>query len=182
MKITSKKINLIFLLSFTFLALNSFTQNVENVLILSKKTNQKKIKQIDPNSYYKVKNIDGKKLKGKFANVSDNYFISTKNDTIFLNEIYWIKAKQKLTKGKKAIAITAVFAGTFFSFGTIPAALMFAMTYSNYWVILAPIATISASVFGIRTLGGRRYKMNKWKLKTKNIINANQLIPCQIAF
>jgi len=168
MNLILKKYYLIIVLFISFFAMHSSAQNSGKTLILSKFSNQKKVKQIDPNSYFKVKTIDGKKLKGKFASVSDNYFISTENDTILLNEIIWIKAKRKISGLVKGLAITGVLAGTYFSFGTIPAAISFIAMQSNYWVILAPAATISASVMGIRTLGGRRYKLKRWKLETLN--------------
>ena len=163
-----KKRCLIIILIISFFAICSSAQNSEKTITLSKISNHKKVKQIDPNSYFKVKTINGKKLKGKFASVSDNYFISTENDTILLNEIYWIKAKSQISGLVKALAITGVFAGIFFSFGTVPAALSFIAMESNFCVILAPAATISASVIGIRTLGGRRYKLKRWKLETIN--------------
>lgn len=164
-----KKVYIIHILCLSLFTLNSFAQSTENVLILTKQSNQKKIKQIDPDSYFKLKTIDGEKLKGKFDSVYDNYFVSAENDTIFLNDICWIKAKKQLTKLEKSLAIAGVFAGIYFSLATIPAAFM--IIESNALIILAPIASISATVGGFRILGGRRYKMKRWKLDTQRILN-----------
>ena len=171
MNLIPKRISLIFVLFISLFSMNLFAQNANIVLTLSKYSNQKKVRQIDPVSYFKVKTNASKKLKGKFSSISDNYFVSTENDTIYLNEINWIKAKRKLKKWEKAIAIPSVFAGTFFSFGTIPAAFMIMSMESTPLIFLVPIATVSIAIYGFVTLGGRRYKMKRWKLDTQKILN-----------
>jgi len=155
----------------TVFNLTSYAQQTENVLILTKQSNQKKNKKIEANSYFKIKTIQGTKLKGKYADIRDNYFISVANDTIFLEEIIWIKAKTGLTKWGTGIAITTTFAGIFFSFGTIPAAFMIMAMEGNALIFLAPVATVSSSVIGIRMLGGRKYNMEKWRLETQQFFN-----------
>ena len=144
----------------------SNAQSSKRSLNLSKKSNQKKVKMVEPASYFKLKTTNGTKVKGKFDTMDDDFFISNKNDTVFFEEIFWIKAKTELSRLGKAAAITGVFGGTYFSFGTVPMALYFIVMEGTFWVVFAPVATISAAVFGIRMLGGRRYKMSRWNLQT----------------
>ncbi len=171
MKLTFKVFYLTFIICISIFNLKSYAQDSGNVLILLKYSNESKTKQIDPNSYFKVKTIDGKKLKGKFADVYENYFLTTTNDTIYLNEIDWIKARKQLTKWEKGLGIVGVFGGTIYSCASTMAALMFIALEANYWVILAPAVIIPATIISFRTLVGRRYKLKKWKLKTQILIN-----------
>jgi hypothetical protein len=168
---TFKKTCLLSILLIFVFTIHSFAQNAENVLSLSRISNHKKVKQIAPNSFFKLKTIGGVKIKGKFAGASKNYLTTTENDTILFSDIRWIKAKRELTKLGKGLAIAGVFAGAYFSLATVPAALMIMAMHANYWIILAPVATLSATVAGYKTLKGRRYKMKRWKLETKNTIN-----------
>lgn len=162
------KTKLIIILCFSIFTLKSIAQNSENTLIFSKYSNENKINKIEPNSYFKLRTFDGNRIKGKFLSISANYFISLKNDTIYYNDIDWIKARMQLTKWEKGIAIAGLFAGMYFSMGTVPAAFYFVFIEENYLIILAPAATISAASFGFKTLKGRKYKMKKWKLETQS--------------
>lgn len=168
---TLTKIFLICIFGIVVFSTQSLAQNTENVLVLSKISNPEKTKQIDPNSYFKVKTIEGKKIKGKFADVHENYFLTTTKDTIYLNEINWIRARKELTKWEKGLGIAGVFGGTIYSGASTMAALMYIALEANYWVIIAPAIIIPATIIGFRTLIGRRYKLRKWELATKAVIN-----------
>ena len=162
---------LIFLLALSFQSENIFAQDSLSFLQISKISNPNKVKQVDPNSYFKVKPHDGKKLKAKFAAIGDDFIISTSNDTIYFGDIKWIKLKMKISGLANAAAITGVFAGTYLSFGTVPMALYFIAVEGVIWPVIAPVATLSAAIIGFRALAGRRYHTKKWKLETSSQIN-----------
>jgi len=169
MKLTFKL--LIFLLAISFQSENLFAQDSLCFLQISKISNTKKVKQVEPNSYFKMKPYDGKKLKAKFAAIGDGFIISTINDTIYFSDIKWIKLKMKIGGLANAAAITGVFAGTFLSFGTVPMALYFIAAEGVFWPVLAPAATLSAAIIGFRALAGRRYHTKTWKLETSSQFN-----------
>jgi len=157
---------LIFLLALSFQSENIFAQDSLSFLQISKISNPNKVKQVDPNSYFKVKPHDGKKLKAKFAAIGDDFIISTTNDTIYFGDIKWMKLKMRISGLANAAAITGVFAGTYLSFGTVPMALYFIAVEGVIWPVIAPVATLSAAIIGFRVLAGRRYHTEKWKLET----------------
>ena len=169
MKLTFKL--LIFLLAISFQPENLFAQDSLYLLQISKISNAKKIKQVNPNSYFKVKPHDGKKLKAKFASVGDDFIISITNDTIYFGDIKWIKLKMKISDFASAAALTGVFSGTYLSFGTVPMALYFIAAEGVFWPLVAPVATLSVAIIGFRTLAGRRYHTKKWKLETSSQFN-----------
>lgn len=169
MKLTLKL--LIFLLAISFQSENIFAQDSLSFLQISKISNPKKVKQVDPNSYFKVKPHDGKKLKAKFADIGYDFIISTTNDTIYFGDIKWIKLKMKISGLANAAAITGVFAGTYFSFGTVPMALYFIAVEGVIWPVIAPVATLSAAIIGFRVLAGKRYHTKKWILETSSQFN-----------
>jgi hypothetical protein len=171
MYLTFKRIHLILIVCISILSFESYAQEKVNVLFLSKYSNKSRVKQIKPNSYFKVKTIKGKKLKGKFDEVHENYFISTEKDTILINEIDWIKARKQLTKWERGLGIAGVFGGTIYSGASVIAALMIIAMEANYWVILAPAVIIPATIISFRTLAGRRYKMKRWKLEAQTSFN-----------
>lgn len=161
---------LIVLLVISLQSENLFAQDSLSFLQISKVSNPKKVKQVDPDSYFKVKPFDGKKLKAKFAGIGDGFIISTINDTIYFSDIKWIKLKMKIGGLENAAAITGVFAGTWLSLGTVPMALFY-ITEGIFWPVIAPVATLSAAVIGFRTLAGRRYHTKKWVLETRSQFN-----------
>jgi hypothetical protein len=144
---------------------NTFAQQPETPMLA--KQNSTKVREIDSDSYFKVKTREGKKLKGKFDVFADDYFVSLNNDTIFFNEIKWIKAKTEWSKWQTGLAVTATFAGIWFSIGAIPAAFFVLATEGTAIVFLAPAATITSTVIGFRMLAGRKYKMKKWGLEIR---------------
>jgi hypothetical protein len=154
---------LILLIILSVLISNGFAQEYTKSLILAKQRSGK-IKAIESTSYFKIKSTDGEKQKGRFAEIGSDYFISEGNDTIFFEDVVWIKAKTELTKWGTAAAITATFAGIWFSIGAIPAAMYFIAIEGAAIVLLATAATISSTVVGFRMLGGRKYQMNRWNL------------------
>jgi hypothetical protein len=166
MYLTLKKALSLFVL-YSALYISCHAQNSGNLLFLSQISNRNRIKMIDSHSYFKIKTNAGDKIKGKFSIVAEDYFVSTKGDTIYINEIEWIKAKRQLAKWEKATATAALFSGIYFSFGTVPAAFIILAMEGNAWIILAPVVTISAAIIGFRTLGGRRYNLKIWKLESK---------------
>lgn len=169
MKLTFKL--LIFLLAISFQSVSLFAQDSLSFLQVSKISNPKKVKQIDPNSYFKVKPHDGKKLKAKFASVGDDFIITTTNDTIYFGDIKWIKLKMKISGFEKTAAITGVFAGSYLSFVTVPAAIYFIVIEGVFWPLIPATATLSGAVIGYKTLAGRRYHTKKWKLESSSQFN-----------
>ena len=166
------KLNLlIFSLAILFQSENLFAQDSLYHLQISRIANTKKIKQVDTNSYFKVKPHDGKKLKAKFAALGDDFIISTTSDTIYFGDIKWIKLKMKISGLANAAAISGVFAGTYLSFGTVPMALYFIAVEGVIWPVIAPVATLSAAIIGFRALAGRRYQTKKWKLEAMAPLN-----------
>lgn len=157
---------LILMLVISFQSGNLFSQDSVTFLQVSKISNPKKVKQVDPNSYFKVKPHDGRKLKAKFASVGDDIIISTTNDTIYFDDIKWIKLKMEISGFSKAAAITGVFAGTWLSFGTVPLAIYYIAAEGMFWPVIAPAATLSVAIFGFRALAGRRYHTKTWKLES----------------
>lgn len=120
---------------------------------------------IDDDSRFKLKLNSGQKVKGKVQNFNEYYFTTVGGDTINYNDIDWIKLQRELTEFQKIAAFSALALGAWLSFGTVPAALYFVAVEANYFVILAPIATISTSVIGLRLLTGRRYHLDKWQIQ-----------------
>lgn len=169
MKLTFKLLT--FLLAITLQSEILFAQDSLSFLQISKISNPNKVKQVDPNSYFKVKPHDGKKLKAKFASVGNDFIISTTNDTIYFSEIKWIKLKMQLNRIEKAAAVTGVFAGTYLSFVTVPAATYFIIVNGVFWPVIPATATVSAAIIGFRSLAGHRYQTKKWKLEGNNTHN-----------
>ena len=164
MKLPLSTFSLIFIICLTFFCYSSYAQHGTNTLTLTKISKESKTKQIDLNSKFKLKTIDGKKIKGRYAEVHEDYFTTTTNDTIYLNGIDWIKAKKQLTKWGRRLAIAGTLGGIVYSYGSTMAALMFIAMEANYWVILAPAVIIPATIIAISTISGRRYKLHKWRL------------------
>ena len=171
MKLNFKLNLLIFLLAILFQSENLFAQDSLYHLQISRIANAKKIKQVDSNSYFKFKSHNGKKMKSKFAKIEYDFIISTTNDTIYFNEIKWIKLKMQLNRFEKAAAITGVFAGSYLSFGTVPMAIYFLVIEGMFWPVIAPVSSLSVAVIGFRTLSGRRYSTKKWKLEASTQLN-----------
>jgi hypothetical protein len=169
MKLTFKL--LIFLHAISFQSESLFAQDSLSLLQISKISNANKVKQIDPNSYFKVKPHEGKKLKAKFASVGDDFIITTINDTIYFGDIKWIKLKMKISGFEKTAAITGVFAGSYLSFATVPAAIYFIVVEGVFWPLIPATTTLSAAVIGYKTLAGRRYYTKKWKFETSTQLN-----------
>ena len=170
MKLKSKPLCFFLLILLFAFVENTFAQQIKIPLVLAKQQSGK-IKNIDSKSFFKVKTTQGKKVKGKFSAFGDDYFVSAANDTIFFNDIVWIKVKTELTKWETGLAITATFAGVWFSIGAIPAAFYFLAMEGTAIVFLAPAATLTSTVIGFRMLGGRKYKMSRWNLENIKVIN-----------
>ena len=164
---TLKKSTLLFVSLLYLFCASVHAQNPDKKLFLTKVSKPEKIKEVDSQSHFKVKTIDGEKIKGKFFSFANDYFVSTNNDTIRINEIRWIKAKKHLGKWEKTAAIIATFSGIYFSIGTVPAAFIITAMEGNAWIILAPVATLTAATIGFRALAGRKYHLKNWKLETK---------------
>lgn len=166
------KLNLLVILLTIFLpTVKLFAQDSICHLQITRISKAKKIKKVDSNSFFKLKQHNGKKLKSKFSAAGEDFIVTTTNDTIYFSEIKWIKLKMQLNGIEKAASITGVFAGTYLSFGTVPMALYFIAAEGVFWPIIAPVATLSAAIVGFRTLAGRRYQTKKWKLEANYILN-----------
>jgi hypothetical protein len=162
---------LIFLFVISFQSESLFAQDSLSFLQISKISNAKKVKQVDPNSYFKVKPHDGKKWKAKFVSANYDFIVSTTNDTIYFVDIKWINLKMKVSGFEKTAAITGVFAGSYLSFGTFPMAIYFLAAEGMFWPVIAPAATLTLAVIGYKTLAGRRYLTRKWKLEASTQFN-----------
>ncbi|MBN2635937.1 MAG: hypothetical protein JXR61_06685 [Prolixibacteraceae bacterium] len=156
------KYSFILLLFFICIFQNTYSQQTANQLYITNISNQSKTINVDTNYFIKIKTTDREKIRNKFSIINEGLFISNENDTINLNEIEWIKARKQLLQWQKTTAKIALVSGLYFSFATVPAALIIPAMGGSFIIILAPIATISASVIGVKTLAGRKYKLNKW--------------------
>ena len=143
-------------------------QEKSEVLILqNKKTGKEKV--VAPNSKFKAKNQHGIKMKGRITELTDSYLVSDKNDTLFYNKVRWIKAKKELTKMQRGAGIVGLFAGTFYT----PVVLMgttlsYLMAGTSPVIFLVNAVPVGATIISVRTLGGRRYKMENWQLYLRN--------------
>jgi hypothetical protein len=131
--------------------------------------NEPRIVVIDDDSMFKLKLNNGQKIKGKVQYFAEAFFVSEKGDTVQYNGIDWIKLSRELTEFQKIAAFTGLGLGAFLSFATVPAAMYFIVVEANYVMILAPIATVSTAVIGLRLLTGRRYHLDKWKIQSMNL-------------
>lgn len=171
MKLTFKLNLLVILLSIFLPTVKLFAQDSIYHLQVSGISKAKKIKLVESDSFFKLKQHNGKKLKSKFSVVGEDFIVSKTNDTIYFSEIKWIKLKMQLNGIEKAASITGVFAGTFLSFGTVPMALYFIAVEGVFWPVTAAAATLSAAIIGFRALAGRRYNTKTWKLEANYILN-----------
>lgn len=152
-----------------FILLSGFQSKAQTekyiIQMVSGDGNEPRIVVIDDDSRFKLNLINGLKIKGKVQFFADSFFVSDKGDTVQYTQIDWIKLPRELTEFQKIAAFSALALGAYLSFGTVPAALYFAAVEANYVVILAPIATISTAVIGLRLLTGRRYHLDKWEIQ-----------------
>lgn len=155
---------LIIMLLIGTITLTSSAQNNHNLLLLKNRISQK-TKAVAPHSKFKVKTLKKNKFKGRITEISDSFLVSDVNDTIYFNDIRWIKAKKQLTKWERGAGIAGVFIGALYTpVSFIAAAMNHTMGGASPVVFLIPAVPIGTGIFSIRTLGGRRYKMKKWEL------------------
>lgn len=160
---------LIVLSSFIAFTLNA--QNTNNCLLLKNK-NSKQIITVAPVSKFKAKTFGQEKLEGRIAKISDSFFISDMNDTIYFDNIRWIKAKKPLKKREQMAGVAGLFIGALYTPVSILASAMNSMMGNADPVIfLLPAIPIGIGVFSIRALGGRRYKMKRWELYSAPLNN-----------
>ena len=120
---------------------------------------------IDDDSRFKLKLNNGLKIKGKVQDFNEYFLTTVKGDTVFYNDIDWVKLQRELTNFQEIAAIAGLMLGTYLSFGTVPLAGLIIAMEANYAIILAPIATVSTAVVGLKLLTGRRYHLDKWEIQ-----------------
>ncbi|MFW6309743.1 MAG: hypothetical protein ACOC1D_01460 [Prolixibacteraceae bacterium] len=144
-----------------------------NNLLLLKNRNSQKTKIVAHHSKFKAKTLGKKKFKGRITKISDSFLVSDVNDTIYFNDICWIKAKKQLTKWEQRAGIAGMFVSALYTPVSLLAVTMISMMEGTKPVVfLIPVTPIGIGIISIRTLGGRRYKMKKWELYS---ISSNNL-------
>lgn len=163
-----KYLTLLFFISFWF---QNITAQEDNQVLILKNLSSGKEKLVAPNSKFKAKLTNKKKIKGRIAEVKDSFFISGKNDTINFSDIYWLKAKKQLSKMQRGAGIVGLFAGILYTpatfMGTTMLYIMHRSTPGNPAIFLVNAIPTGVLIISVRTLAGRRYKMKNWELQTQ---------------
>ena len=158
-----------FSLFWIFLLISEFQSQAQSgkfiIQMVKDSENNPRIVVIDDDSRFKLKLNNGQKIKGKVRDFNESFFVTVKGDTVAYNKIDWIKLQRELTNFQEIAALSAFLVGGYLSLGTVPAALFFIAMEGAYWIVLAPIASVSTAVIGLKLLSGRRYHLDKWKIQ-----------------
>lgn len=158
-----------FYLFWIFLLITDFQSQAQSgkfiVQMVKGTENYPRIVVIDDDSRFKLKLNNGQKIKGKVQGFNETFFATVKGDTVAYHEINWIKLQRELTNPQEIAALSAFLVGGYLSLATVPAAMFLIAMEGAYWIVLAPIASVSTAVIGLKLLSGRRYHLDKWQIQ-----------------
>lgn len=165
MKIKYLLIHLLTLVFSVFVSVSLKGQDTEKILLISKISKSKKVRQISNDTRLKIQTQSGDFIRTRLHSAGNDYLLTQEKDTIFFNDIYSFRAQRKLNKTEFFVGVPLLITGIVTAVAGVPLSIMLIyMAEAGSGIFFVPLAGVAATITGIKIVGRKTYRTDRWRI------------------